>query len=130
VIIPEERTHAIYKRVSSESFNDSPVAILKKVGMELDADWVVAGYVYCYKERKGFTYAVKQPASVSFCAHLLRVEDGRLIWKHIFNKTQASLMENLLDVSSFVQGRGGWLTAEELTRQGVGSMLQTFPGLH
>jgi len=129
VVIPQERVRGIYKRVSSESFKDSPEDILKKVGVELGADWVVAGYVFCYQERKGFSYSVRQPASVTFCAHLLRVEDGELVWRAIFDKTQTSLMENLLDLSSFLKGGGGWLTAEELTEQGVDKMLKTFPGL-
>jgi len=130
VVIPEERVRGVYTRVSSESFKASPEDILKKVGHELGADWVVVGYVYCYQDRKGFSYSVRRPASVTFCAHLLRVDDGALVWRKIFDKTQTSLMENLLDFSSFVKGGGGWLTAEELTEQGVDKMLATFPGLH
>lgn len=129
VIIPQERVRGIYKRISAESFKDSPLYLLKKVGDELEADWVAAGYVFCYKDREGFSYSVKRPASVTFCAHLLRVEDGELVWRKIFDKTQTSLMENLLDVSSFVKGGGGWLTAEELTELGVDKILKTFPGL-
>lgn len=129
VVIPREKVQGIYTRVSSESFKDSQEDILKKVGKELGADWVVAGYVYCYQDREGFSYSVRRPASVTFCAHLLRVEDGTLVWRKIFDKTQTSLMENLLDFSSFLKGGGGWLTAEELTGQGVDEMLKTFPGL-
>jgi len=129
LIIPRERVQGVYKRVSSESFKDSPSDILKKVGDELGANWVATGYVFCYQERKGFSYSVKQPASVTFCAHLLRVKDGELVWRKIFDKTQTSLMENLFDLSSFVKGGGEWLTAEELTEQGVDKMLKTFPGL-
>jgi len=130
VVIPEERVRGVYTRVSSESFKASPEDILKKVGHDLGADWVVAGYVYCYQDRKGFSYSVRRPASVTFCVHLLRVDDGILVWRKIFDKTQTSLMENLLDFSSFVKGGGGWLTAAELTEQGVDGMLTTFPGLH
>ncbi len=129
VIIPQERVRGIYKRISAESFKVSPVDLFKKVGDELEADWVATGYVFCYKDRKGFSYSVKRPASVTFCVHLFRVDDGELVWRKIFDKTQTSLMENLLDVSSFVKGGGGWLTAEELAELGVDKILKTFPGL-
>ncbi len=129
VTIPQESARGVYKRISAESFKDSPLDLLKKVGDELEADWVATGYVFCYKERKGFSYSVKRPASVTFCVHLLRVEDGELVWRMIFDKTQTSLMENLLDVSYFVKGGGAWLTAEELAELGVDKILKTFPGL-
>ena len=129
VIIPPERVSGIYKRISVESFKDFPSDVLKKVGDELEADWVVAGYVFCYRDREGFAYSVKVPASVTFCVHLVRVKDGEIVWRKIFDKTQTSLMENLLDISSFVKGGGGWLTAEKLTELGVDEVLTTFPGL-
>lgn len=129
VIIPQERVSGVYKRISAESFKDFPLNVLKKVGDELEADWVVAGYVFCYRDREGLSYSVKVPASVTFCVHLIRVKDGEVVWKKIFNKTQTSLMENLLDISSFVKGGGGWLTAEELTELGIDKILTTFPGL-
>jgi hypothetical protein len=129
IIVPSERAKGVYKRVSSSSFKASPRKILQEVGKELGVDGIIIGYVFCYRERKGYTYSVEKPASVTFSAHLLRVEDGALLWRGIFDKTQSSLMENLLDIAFFVKEGGKWVTAEKLSEEGVEGILQTFPGL-
>jgi hypothetical protein len=102
---------------------------LRKVGKELEADGVIMGYVYRYRERKGYPYSVEKPASVAFGIYLIRVSDGALVWKGIFDRTQGSLMENILQVSSFLKHGGKWLTAEELSEVGVDKILKTFPDL-
>jgi len=57
------------------------------------------------------------------------VTDGAFVWKGIFDKTQRTLMENVFDVSTFIRGRGKWVTAEQLSEEGVDKILETFPGL-
>jgi len=129
IIIPPSRVDGIYKRVSAASFKEMPWQTIKKVGEELGVDGVIVGYVYCYMERKGYTYSVEQPASVTFCVHLLDVQDGSVMWSGSFDKTQRSLMENLLNASSFFRGGGKWVTARELSEEGVAELLKIFPGL-
>jgi len=129
MLIPPEKVEGVYRRISATSFKDSLREKLQKTGEELGADAVLAGYVYCYIERKGYTYAVEQPASVTFCLHLLRVRDGALLWSGTFDKTQSSLMENLLDATSFFRGGGKWITVRELSREGVEGLLKTFPNV-
>jgi len=101
--------------------------VLRKVGSELGAEGVVSGTVYRFRERKGVAYAVDQPASVAFEIHLLRVSDGALVWKGSFDRTQTSLMEDLLQAPSFYRGGGRWVTAEELAAEGMEQVLKTFP---
>lgn len=128
-IIAGERVAAVYLRVSTDSFTISAQEVLRRVGNELGAEGVVAGYVYRFRERKGVSYTVEQPASVAFEIHLLRVSDGALVWRGTFDKTQSSLMENLLQSASFFRGKGKWVTAEELTGEGIEQVLKTFPVL-
>jgi len=52
-----------------------------------------------------------------------------MVWKGVFDKTQKSLMENVLGASYFVKDRGRWLTAKELAGQGMTDVLKGFPGL-
>jgi hypothetical protein len=99
------------------------------VGSELGAEGIVTGHVYRFRERKGEPYAAEQPASVAFEIHLLRVEDGVLVWRGSFDRTQSALMENLLQAPSFYREKGRWVTAEELAEEGLELMLKTFPGL-
>ena len=127
-VISGERVAGVYRRIASDSLTISQREVLQRVGSELGAEGVVAGYVYRFRERKGVSYTVEQPASVTFEIHLLRVSDGALVWRGSFDKTQSSLMENLFLFASFFRGKGKWVTAEELTGEGVEQVLKTFPG--
>ena len=129
VLITPDRVEGIYRRISAISFQDSVREKLRKTGEELEVDAILAGYVFCYTERKGYTYAVEQPASAVFCVHLLRVRDGVTLWNGTFDKTQSSLMENLFEVGSFFRGGGKWVTVRELSREGMESLLKTFPNV-
>ncbi|MBN2514791.1 MAG: hypothetical protein JXC33_02035 [Deltaproteobacteria bacterium] len=128
-LVSIDRARGAYTRIHADSFNAKPDEILKKVGEELGVDGIVAGYIFRYRERKGYEYGVEQPASVAFDIHLLRVKDGKFVWKGVFDKTQTSLMENILDVVSFIKGGGKWLTTEQLAEKGMDNVVKTFPGL-
>jgi hypothetical protein len=128
-VIAGERVAGVFRRISTDSLTISLHEVLREVGKELEAEGVVVGYVYRYRERKGVSYTVEQPASVTFEIHLLRVSDGELVWRGSFDKTQSSLMENLLQFASFFRGKGKWVTAKELTGEGVEQVLKTFPNL-
>jgi hypothetical protein len=127
--IAGERVAGIFRQVSSKSLTIPLRQVLRDVGNELGAEGVVAGYLYRFRERKGVDYSVEQPASVAFEIHLLRVSDGAFVWRGVFDKTQTSLMEDLFQFSSFYRGKGRWVTAEELTEEGLEQVLQTFPGI-
>lgn len=126
-IIAGERVAGVFRQVSSVSLREPLREVLRKVGSELGAEGVVSGTVYRFRERKGVAYAVDQPASVAFEIHLLRVSDGALVWKGSFDRTQTSLMEDLLQAPSFYRGGGRWVTAEELAAEGMEQVLKTFP---
>jgi len=128
-LIAGERVAAVFRRVSAISLKTPLRQLLRDVGSELGAEGVVSGYVYRFRQRKGVSYAVEQPASVAFEIHLLRVSDGALVWRGYFDKTQSSLMEDILQVSSFYRGGGRWVTAEELAQEGLEQVMKTFPGL-
>ncbi len=128
-IIPPDRVGGIYERVMGGLFKADLLDVLKKVGTELEADGIILGYVYRFRERKGFSLSVEKPASVAFEIHLIRVGDGAIVWRGIFDKTQTSLMENLLQIASFYKEGGKWVTAKELATEGMDEVLKDFPGL-
>ncbi|MHB8908929.1 MAG: hypothetical protein ACYDAA_08650 [Syntrophales bacterium] len=128
-VIAGDRVAGVFRRISTDSLTAPLRQVLKDVGSELGAEGVVAGYVYRFRERKGVSYAVEQPASVAFEIHLLRVSDGALVWRGTFDKEQSSLMADVFQFASFFRGKGKWLTAEELAGEGVEQLLNTFPGL-
>lgn len=127
VRIPSDRAEGVFQRVKAASFKEPAGNVLRQVGEELGADAVVAGYVFCYQERVGYTYAAEQPASAVFSFHLLNVGEGNIVWSGTFDKTQESLMGNVLDVRTFFRGGGKWVTVRELSAQGVRELMTTFP---
>lgn len=127
-IIPQDRVEAVYRRVQSESWKMPLLETLKKTGTELDADLVAVGYVFRYRERIGYDYSAEKPASVAFAVHLISFRDGSKIWRGVFDKTQKSLMEDVLQIASFYKGGGKWLTVRQLTKQGMDQVFDNFPG--
>ena len=127
IFIAPDQVKGTYMKICAGSFKAKPVEVVSKVGEELGADGVIVGYVYRYRERRGYQYAVEQPASVAFGIYLIRVGNGELLWKGVYDKTQSSLMENILDVKTFIKGRGTWLTAEQLAEAGIDQVFKTFP---
>ena len=128
-LIPLDKVQGVYKRIASESLKEPLLNILKKVGHELGTDVLAVGYVYRYTEREGYNYSVKHPASVAFEIHLIKTIDGSIIWRGFLDKTQKSLMEDVFQISSFFKGGGKWMTARQLTEQGMNKIFETFPGL-
>lgn len=128
-IISGERVAGVYRRISAASLKTPLRQVLRDVGSELGAEGIVIGYIFRFRERKGEPFAAELPASVAFEIHLLRVEDGVLVWRGSFDRTQSALMENLLQAPSFYREKGRWVTAEELAQEGLEQMLKTFPGL-
>jgi len=128
-LIPSDKVQDVYKRIASESLKEPLLNILKKVGRELGVDVLAVGYVYRYTEREGYSYSVKHPESVFFEIHLIKTIDVSIILCCYFDKTQKSLMEDVFQISSFVKGGGKWMTARQLTEQGMNKIFETFPGL-
>ncbi len=128
-LIAGERVAGTFRRVSANSLKTPLRQILRDTGAELGADGIVVGHLHRFREREGTAYTVEHPASVAFEIHLLRVSDGALVWRGVFNRTQTSLMEDLFQIFSFYRGRGRWVTAEELMEEGIEQALKTFPGL-
>ncbi len=113
---------------SNKTVGMRPVAVLQEVGNTFKADAVLAGYIYRWREREGSDFAVNRPASVAFDLHMVRPRDGAIIWRSKFDKTQQSLLENILEASTFFQHGGRWLTAERLAMIGLDKVLQEMPG--
>ena len=128
-LIPSDKVQGVYKRIASESLTEPLLNIFKKVGNELGADVLAVGYVYRYTERVGYSISAKQPASVFFEIHLIKTIDGSIIWRGFFDKTQKSLMEDVFQIFSFFKGGGKWMTARQLTEQGMNKIFETFPYL-
>jgi len=125
-LVSPAKTGVTYAEIVSSSFKLSFPEALRQLGIKLEADAVFVGFVYNYRERVGYSYGVDKPAAVFLEIQLYRCRDGALLWRAVFDKTQQSLMENVLDIKSFIKDRGKWVTAKELAQEGVQEIVSRF----
>ena len=93
---------------------------LRQLGQMVYADAVLTGRIIRYRERVGNELGAKSPASVAFVLDLVDVRRGDVIWSGRFDETQRSLSENIFALGDILsQGGIKWLTAEQLTHEGV-----------
>ena len=127
-VIPPYQSEAVYQKVKGDQAKASVTQQLQRTGKALEVDGVVAGYVSCFRERVGYKYSAERPASVTFGVYLIRVSDGEMVWGNVYEKTQQSFSENVLQASTFFSRGLKWVTAEELAEDGIDEMLKSFPG--
>ena len=97
-----------------------------EIGRALNADAIFAGYIYRFRERVGNEYSVDLPASVAFDLHLIRVEDGRVLWSAHFDETQLPLSDDLFRIGLFLRRKAKWITAKKMAISGLEDMLKDF----
>ena len=127
-LVSPDQARGVYSSLISSHPTMSEIDVLQRIGKAFSADAVLVGYLYRWRERVGTDYAVKTPASVAFDLYLIRPEDGSLLWKGQFDMTQRSLSENLLEMDTFMEGGGKWMTARHLAEMGLGRILQDLDG--
>jgi len=99
----------------------------RAIGKEVDADAVLFGYIYCYRQRKGSALASAEPAAISFCLHLMDPHSGKIIWSFRYADEQQALFENLLNLPRFLKRGGKWITVEEMAQEAAPLIVEKFP---
>ncbi|MGE5789632.1 MAG: hypothetical protein ACM33C_02080 [Syntrophaceae bacterium] len=127
-VIPPYQSDTVYRKVRIDYEKASVTEQLQRTGKALEVDAIVIGYVSCFRERVGYAYSAERPASVTFGIYMIQSSDGELVWGRIFDKTQQSFSENVLQSSTFFSRGLKWVTAAELAEDGVDELLKTFPG--
>jgi len=97
-----------------------------EIGRVLNADAIFAGYIYRFRERVGSEYSVDFPASVAFDIHLIRIEDGRVLWSAHLDETQQPLSDDLFRLKLFLRRKAKWITAKEMAISGLEDMVKDF----
>lgn len=122
-LVSPSQARGVYSTIMDSKTTTDEMEIIKKIGRAFSADGVLTGYLYRWHERQGSEYAVRKAASVAYDLYLVRPSDGRVLWKGGFDMTQKSLSENLLEMDTFIQGGGKWMTADELAELGLNRLL-------
>jgi len=126
-VIALEESKDFYERIPRDESKDSPRSLAQRLGKALNADLMILGNVWKYRERIGGSQGISEPASVSFAIYMIDVPSGKLIWKGVFSETQRSLAENTLRARTFFERGSKWLSADELAAFGVNEIFQKFP---
>ncbi len=117
--VTEGQCLGLLNSILQRNVKSSELKILKSFGRDLEADAILYGKLYRFRERVGTQYAVKTPASVAFSLVLVRVADGAVLWRYSFDKTQEALTSNLLNWRFYKKEGMRWVTAEELAAYGL-----------
>jgi hypothetical protein len=128
-LVPYSKAIEQYSKIigSGQHMDAQADMAFKQVGKTFEADAVLVGYIYRWRERQGADYGVESPASVTLDLQLIRPMDGAILWKSVFDKTQKSLSENLFDMDTFIESGGKWMTAEKLAEIGIRKLVSEMP---
>ena len=126
-LISPGQARGVYSSLISSDAERTELGVFQQIGQTFSADAVLVGYLYRWRERVGGDLAADRSASVAFDLSLIRPEDGAILWRGKFDKTQQALSENLLEWDTFVRGQGRWMTAEKLAELGLEDMLSRMP---
>jgi len=122
-----EEAAAVYADVIRDQTLDTPRKRAKKFGENLQADLVVVGTVWRFREKGTFQEMPDSPASVAFSVYLMDVAGGKRLWRNTFDGTQKTLSEDVLGGLKQIKMGLRWLSVNELARYGVKSVFRKFP---
>ncbi|MDO5484001.1 MAG: hypothetical protein Q4F27_03750, partial [Desulfovibrionaceae bacterium] len=109
------------KDMTSYHASAQPQALPKWLayGRELKAQYLLIPQVLDWHQREGSGAGVTRSAHVRLEFFLLRVADGTLLKRSVFEEKQVGLTENLLTMGSFFKRKGAWVTAEVLAEEAM-----------
>jgi hypothetical protein len=116
-------------KLGALGLNADHVLRLQELARQEDADAVMVGYLYAFRDRSGGDYAVETPARVAFELVMMQSSTGRVIWQRSFKETQKSLAEDLMQIKQFLKRKGRWVSAKEMAKSALEEMLQSVPHL-
>ena len=120
------QTLQVYDQIPKDEGKDTLLGIARKLGRRLEANLVVLGTAWKYRDKFRSDTGRAGPAAVAFALYLVDVGEGRLLWHESFSQTQQSLFTNLLDAKSFFAQGAKWLTADELAFFGVKEVFRRY----
>ena len=89
------------------------------VGRKDKAQLLLVPMVLDWHQREGSSAGVTTPAHARVEFFLLKVSDGTVMNRSVYEVEQTGLVNNLLTVGDFVKRRGQWVTAEDLAEEGM-----------
>jgi hypothetical protein len=126
-MIPWDQVTAAVESVSGDPLLDTPRKQAVRLGQAVQADWVMVGTIWRFREKGAVEGVPDSPASVGFALYMVDVATGERLWRGAFDGTQKALTQDVLGGVKQLGMGLRWLTAEELARYGVKSVLKKLP---
>ena len=118
---------AVYANVIRDQTLGTPRKLAIKFGENLQADLVVVGTIWRFREKGSVKENPDSPSSIAFSVYLVEVASGKRLWRNTFDGTQKTLSEDVLGGLKQLKMGVSWLSVNELARYGVKSVFKTFP---
>jgi hypothetical protein len=115
---------AVFQKLKRDQPTSTPRDLASDFAREIGVEYVMAGVLDNYIERKGGAGGIERPASVGFSIYLLHAPTGSVVFEGSFNETQQSLSENVLAAGTFFRRGARWVTAAQLAREGINDILE------
>ena len=112
-IVDLNKSYEILRNV--ESYDNSFAKFSESTG----ADLILAGSITNYAERVGGELGIESPASISFLTKLYDSKSGEVLWQYFYTEQQSPLFENIAEVGKFFKRKGKWVSASELSEEGI-----------
>ena len=96
------------------------------IGGKADVDLLFVPQIISWQERDGGEAGVAKGAAIKVEFYLIDIARSRLLKRSIFEEQQVGLVDNLLTVDKFLQRRGRWVSATELTQEGIRQAIREF----
>ena len=125
--VPSREAYAVMDALKSAGDSQpSMLKMLAQTGRMLNADMVIQGYLYRFKDRVGANYSAESAASVAFDVYLIDCVHQKLVWSGYFDQTQQALTDDLRYIGAFFRRGGRWVTAEEMAITAMDDMFKDF----
>ena len=95
LILPDRIGNA-YRPIAMDQTLDTPRKRAATFGESLEANLVMVGTVWRYREKCALVDMPENAASVGFALYLVNVETGVRLWRGVFDGTQKTLSDDLI----------------------------------
>ena len=126
-VVALDQARAAYAQIALDKEQDTPRTVARKIGESLNADFVLMGTVWRYRERGAIKDLQDSPTAVGFELYLVRAGSGELIWRQKYEESQETVFSNLFKAKERLKMGLTWLSAEQLARLGMDEAFKRFP---
>jgi len=113
-------------RKPADATRMSTLKYWQDVGKCMEAQYLLVPVAVHWKERQGSAAGSTSPAWVILDLYLVNVKTGGLVNHFHYDYQQKALTDNILEAGQFLKRKGQWVTASELSTEGIEKALKEF----